>query len=121
MTETERSEQIFEALVEARKLVALASFMKEFPAHFGEQFREFLRRTKVMVESKTVTPPTPPVKIKRNLSTPEARAYWAHAEECAAEVRTWPASKRAGINVSDRRVASAQQGEMSCNKVGKRS
>lgn len=38
-------------------------------------------------------------KIIRDLSTPEKRAYWAEIEKTAAEVRTWPDWKRAGINV----------------------
>lgn len=36
-------------------------------------------------------------KIRRNLSTPEARAFWADVEAAAAEVRTW----------DDRRIAAA--------------
>lgn len=32
--------------------------------------------------------------IRRNLSTPEARAFWKHAEEAAKEVAKWPAWKR---------------------------
>lgn len=42
-------------------------------------------------------------KLTRNLSTPETREFWATAERASAEVATWPAWKRAGINVSDRR------------------
>ena len=34
-------------------------------------------------------------KIKRNLSTPENRKMWEHAEAVAGEVRTWPDWKRA--------------------------
>lgn len=41
--------------------------------------------------------------IKRNLSTPKARAFWASAEANAADVETWPAWKRAGINVASTR------------------
>lgn len=38
--------------------------------------------------------------IRRNLSTPENRAFWEGVEKSAAEVATWPAWKRAGINVA---------------------
>ena len=38
--------------------------------------------------------------IRRNLSTSENRAFWEGIEESAAEVATWPAWKRAGINVA---------------------
>jgi hypothetical protein len=38
--------------------------------------------------------------VKRNLDTPEAREFWASAEASAAEVESWPASKRAGINTA---------------------
>jgi hypothetical protein len=39
-------------------------------------------------------------KLVRNLSSEESRRWWASAEKVAAEVETWPASRRAGINVS---------------------
>ena len=42
-------------------------------------------------------------KILRNTSTPEGKTFWDSAVEAAKEVDTWPDSKRAGINVSDRR------------------
>ncbi len=44
-------------------------------------------------------------KITRNLATEADKAFWAAAERVAAEVRTWPDWKRAGINVSDVRIA----------------
>jgi uncharacterized small protein (TIGR04563 family) len=52
-----------------------------------------------------VTRPTsrPPKKIVRNMSTPEMRELWRTAEDNAAEVATWPAWKRAGLNVSQLR------------------
>lgn len=43
--------------------------------------------------------------VRRNLSTPASRAWWAEAERAAAIVRTWPDWKRAGVNVVDRRMA----------------
>jgi len=39
-------------------------------------------------------------KILRNMSTEENRNFWETAERSAAEVETWPAWKRAGINVA---------------------
>lgn len=36
-------------------------------------------------------------------TTPAARAWWAEAEANAAGVESWPAWKRAGINVADER------------------
>lgn len=38
--------------------------------------------------------------VKRDMSTPEAREFWAFVEACAREVRTWPDWRRAGINVA---------------------
>jgi hypothetical protein len=38
-------------------------------------------------------------KIKRNMSAPESRRFWADIERTAAVVATWPAWRRAGINV----------------------
>ena len=46
-------------------------------------------------------------KIVRNTSTPEGKAFWDSAERVAAQVDSWPASKRAGINVSAERIPSA--------------
>jgi hypothetical protein len=37
-------------------------------------------------------------KIVRNMSTPESRDFWESIERSSAEVRQWPAWKRAGIN-----------------------
>ena len=51
---------------------------------------------------------TAPTTIYRDLSTPESREFWAQAEKSAAEVATWPAWKRAGINVAHQRPAPAQ-------------
>lgn len=42
-------------------------------------------------------------KIHRNLDTHEGRAFWASAERIAAHADGWPASRRAGINVSPTR------------------
>jgi hypothetical protein len=36
--------------------------------------------------------------IGRNRSTPELRAFWDHAEACAAKIATWPDWKKASIN-----------------------
>lgn len=44
------------------------------------------------------------VTIRRNMSTPANRAFWKDVEKVAAEVRSWPDWKRAGINVTDRRI-----------------
>lgn len=44
-------------------------------------------------------------KIIRNMSTPEARRYWESAKRIAAEVETWPAERRVGINVSATRAS----------------
>jgi hypothetical protein len=38
------------------------------------------------------------MKIGRNRSTPEGRAFWDHVEKCSAEVATWPDWKKASIN-----------------------
>jgi hypothetical protein len=45
----------------------------------------------------------PRSKLIRNTSTPEGKAFWEGVEKSAAEVRTWPDWKRAGINVAERR------------------
>lgn len=42
-------------------------------------------------------------RLTRNISTPAAREWWASAERAAPEVESWPAWKRAGINVADQR------------------
>jgi hypothetical protein len=39
-------------------------------------------------------------KILRNMATEQSRNFWESAERSAAVVETWPAWKRAGINVS---------------------
>jgi hypothetical protein len=46
-------------------------------------------------------------KIQRKLDTPEARDFWKSADEDAKRVGEWPAWKRAGINVAERREATA--------------
>jgi hypothetical protein len=33
----------------------------------------------------------------RNMSTPETRRFWEHAERCAAKVATWPEWKKGGV------------------------
>lgn len=38
-------------------------------------------------------------KVERNMSTPESRAFWELPDH-AREIATWPAWRRAGINVS---------------------
>jgi hypothetical protein len=46
---------------------------------------------------------------RRNMSTQESRDFWAFADACAREVRTWPDWRRAGINVAiERNTADAQ-------------
>lgn len=42
-------------------------------------------------------------KLKRNLESQESRDFWRLADETAAQVRTWPAWRRAGINVATER------------------
>lgn len=39
-------------------------------------------------------------KIVPDLSTPESRQFWKAVENSAREVQSWPAWKRAGINVA---------------------
>lgn len=41
--------------------------------------------------------------LRRNLSSPESRAFWKDADRIARIVRSWPDWKRAGINVAERR------------------
>lgn len=43
-------------------------------------------------------------KIIPNLSTDESKKFWASVEKAAGEVRKWPDSRRAGINVSETRT-----------------
>jgi hypothetical protein len=38
-------------------------------------------------------------RIIRRMDTPENRRWWEEAERIAREVRSWPAWKRAGIDV----------------------
>lgn len=40
------------------------------------------------------------MKIIRNMSTAKARAFWRSVAKDSAMVQTWPAWKRAGINVA---------------------
>lgn len=42
-------------------------------------------------------------RLVRNMDTPESRKFWEDVERTAAEVRTWPDWKRAGINESSTR------------------
>lgn len=42
--------------------------------------------------------PEPPRKIVRNMSTPEAQAFWGSVDQSVAEVSTWPDWKKAGVN-----------------------
>jgi len=46
-------------------------------------------------------------KIIRNMSTKESRDWWENCKRIAAKAKNWPASRRAGINVSDRRIRGA--------------
>jgi hypothetical protein len=48
-------------------------------------------------------------KILRNKSTNEGRSFWQTAEDAAAQVETWPAWKRAGINEAHAREESRAQ------------
>lgn len=42
-------------------------------------------------------------KVLRDMSTAENREFWAPAPR-SAEIAEWPAWKRSGINVADRRI-----------------
>ena len=53
---------------------------------------------------------------RRNLSTPESRAFWAGVERIAREVATWPPWKRAGINVAATRDELPSPGCQCCGK-----
>jgi hypothetical protein len=56
-------------------------------------------------------------KVKRNLDTEESREFWKLADETAAQVRAWPAWKRAGINVATERVIeSAEQAPLASER-----
>ncbi|HVJ92324.1 MAG TPA: hypothetical protein VM580_21135, partial [Labilithrix sp.] len=70
------------------------------------QLRERLQEMSDELDKlKTPRPPVSevPNKVTRNMSTPEARAFWESAERSAEEVASWPDWKRAGINVSSKR------------------
>lgn len=56
-------------------------------------------------------------KVERNMSTPESRAFWKSAKKSAAEVASWPAWKRAGINVAQMRDTTSATDE-SCRHCG---
>ncbi len=43
-------------------------------------------------------------KVTRNMSTQASRDFWKLAEETAEKVQSWPAWKRAGINVATERT-----------------
>src|SRR5688572_7973324 len=47
--------------------------------------------------------------IRRNLSTPEARAFWASAEANREEVESWPAWRRAGMVAPGREPCQPRQ------------
>lgn len=42
-------------------------------------------------------------KVQRDMSTPENREFWKPVAR-SAEIAAWPAWKRSGINVTDRRI-----------------
>lgn len=48
-------------------------------------------------------------RLQRNLSTEDARRFWAHAEACAAEVATWPSWKRVGIAIDAPEVETSEK------------
>ena len=48
-------------------------------------------------------------KVVRNLSTASNREFWDSAEQIAAKAQNWPASRRAGINVSAYRSTEPNQ------------
>ncbi len=45
----------------------------------------------------------------RKLTSAANKAFWKDAEQIAALVRSWPDWKRAGINVTDRRIVPKTQ------------
>jgi 23S rRNA A2030 N6-methylase RlmJ len=47
-------------------------------------------------------------KILRRLDTEASRAFWASAEKSAAEIASWPAWRRAGINVEPVRESAGE-------------
>ncbi len=57
-------------------------------------------------------------KILRNLSTERSKAFWESAVKVAAQVDEWPASKRAGINVSVVRTTSPKKPDVSAESGG---
>jgi hypothetical protein len=58
-------------------------------------------RTVVVADIVEATRPKPRPVVYRNMSTPEARAFW-EPSALAKDVDNWPAWKRAGINVVER-------------------
>jgi hypothetical protein len=40
------------------------------------------------------------MKLVRDKSTPERRAFWDSIKKTAEEIKDWPAWKRAGININ---------------------
>jgi hypothetical protein len=59
-------------------------------------------------------------KILRNMATRESRAFWEAAERSAAVVETWPAWKRAGINVSHVREEPREEPAVEAQPVDRR-
>ncbi len=47
------------------------------------------------------------MKINRNESTPDGKAFWDHARECASEVANWPESKRALFSAEEQGATDA--------------
>jgi len=59
-------------------------------------------------------------RIVRNLATDESRDFWSKAEKSAAEVETWPAWRRAGINVADLRTEAREVPELATATTDKK-
>jgi len=57
-----------------------------------------IKPTFVVADIVAASIPKPREKVYRNMSTPEARAFWAPSA-WAKDIDSWPAWKRAGINV----------------------
>ena len=48
------------------------------------------------------------MRLRKNKSTPENRAFWARAAESAAEVERWPAWKRGVMTTTDDLISSVE-------------
>lgn len=59
-------------------------------------------------------------RVVRNLGTDESRTFWSTAEKAAAEVDSWPAWKRAGINVADLRTEAREVPELATATTDKK-